>query len=327
MIGFVVKRFVNYFILTAIATLLAYVLASLSLNPAQRYLGRNPQPSPEVVTSILNGLGVNPDIPVLERLWIWLSNLVTHGSLGITVDNQQVTDVIFARAGVSLRLLIIGSIIGAVLGVVFGVWGAVKQYRVSDQLVSYASFTVGATPTFVIGVVLMILATGLNGLTGHQLINFSGEYTAGLQGNFLVLFGDRINHLILPTITLSLTAAAGYSRYQRSAMLDVLSADYIRTARSKGMSRNSALVKHGVRIALIPMSTYFAYSFALLLTGATVVELVFSWHGMGEYLVHSVQQNDINGVAGSVMFASILVLIAGTLSEVVYAALDPRVRV
>ncbi|MBG0740784.1 ABC transporter permease [Paeniglutamicibacter antarcticus] len=327
MIGFVVKRFVNYFILTAIATLLAYVLASLSLNPAQRYLGRNPQPSPEVITSILDGLGVNPNVPVLERLWTWLSNLVTHGSLGITVDNQQVTDVIFARAGVSLRLLIIGSVIGAVLGVVFGVWGAVKQYRISDQLVSYASFTVGATPTFVIGVVLMILATSLNGLTGHQLINFSGEYTAGLQGNFLVMFGDRLNHLILPTITLSLTAAAGYSRYQRSAMLDVLSADYIRTARSKGMSRNRALVKHGVRIALIPMSTYFAYSFALLLTGATVVELVFSWHGMGEYLVRSVQQNDINGVAGSVMFASILVLIAGTLSEIVYAALDPRVRV
>lgn len=327
MIGFIVKRFINYFILTTIATLLAYVLASLALDPAARYLGRHPQPSQQVINSVLDGLGVNPNVPVLERLWTWVSNLVMHGSLGVTVDNQQVTAVIAARAGVSLRLLIIGSVIGALLGVLLGVWGAVKQYRLSDQLVSYASFTVGATPTFVIGVILMILATGLNNLTGHQLISFSGEYTAGLNGSFFEMFGDRLNHLILPTITLSLTAAAGYSRYQRSAMLDVLSADYIRTARSKGMNRNRALVKHGVRIALIPMSTYFAYSFALLLTGATVVELVFSWHGMGEYLVSSVQQNDINGVAGSVLFASILVLIAGTLSEVIYAALDPRVRV
>jgi peptide/nickel transport system permease protein len=109
-------------------------------------------------------------------------------------------------------------------------------------------------------------------------------------------------------------------------MLDVLGADYIRTARAKGRTRNSALIRHGVRVALIPMSTFFAYSFGTLVTGSTLLEIIFSWHGMGEQAIQSIQQNDINGVAGATFFVAILILCSSTLSEVLYAALDPRVR-
>ncbi|PYI68118.1 peptide ABC transporter permease [Arthrobacter livingstonensis] len=327
MIGFIVKRFINYAILSAIATLSAYVLASLILNPAGRYLGRNPRPSDETINAILNGLGVNPNTPVVARLWTWLVNLVTHGSLGDTIHNTSVISEMAARAGTSLRLLILGTIIAAIFGVVLGVWGAVRQYKASDQVISYASFTILAMPSFVIGILLMIMATGLNNILGMQLISFTGEYTAGLDGGWWTLFLDRAAHLLLPTISLALMGAAGYSRYQRSAMLDVLSADYIRTARSKGRTRGSALVRHGVRVALIPMSTYFAYSFATVLAGAAVTELVFSWHGMGEMLVQAITESDINAFTGAILFNAILVLIAGTLSDVVYAALDPRVRV
>lgn len=327
MIGFIVKRFINYAILSAIATLSAYVLASVILNPAGRYLGRNPRPSDETINAILDGLGVNPNTPVIERLWTWMVNLVTHGSLGDTIHNTSVISEMTARAGTSLRLLILGTVIAAIVGVAVGVWGAVRQYKFSDQATSYASFTILATPSFVLGILLMIVATALNGFLGIQLITFTGEYTAGLDGNWWVLFWDRAAHLLLPTISLALIGAAGYSRYQRSAMLDVLSADYIRTARSKGRTRGSALIRHGVRVALIPMSTFFAYSFATILAGAAVTELVFSWHGMGEFLFQAIQQSDINAFTGAVLFNAILVLIAGTLSDVVYAALDPRVRV
>lgn len=327
MIGFIVKRFINYAILSAIATLSAYVLASMILNPAGRYLGRNPRPSDETINSILDGLGVNPNTPVIERLWTWLVNLVTHGSLGDTLHNTSVVSEIAARAGTSLRLLILGTILAALVGVALGVWGAVRQYKASDQIISYASFTILAMPSFVIGILLMIVATGLNNVLGIQLISFTGEYTAGLDGGWWVQFWDRAGHLLLPTISLALMGAAGYSRYQRSAMLDVLSADYIRTARSKGRTRGSALVRHGVRVALIPMSTYFAYSFATVLAGAAVTELVFSWHGMGEMLINAITQSDINAFTGAVLFNAVLILIAGTLSDVVYAALDPRVRV
>lgn len=327
MIGFVAKRFLNYALLASIATLSAYVMASMILNPSARYLGRNPRPSDATINSILDGLGVNPNTPVIERLWNWLLTLLTQGSLGDTVHNTSVIAEMGARAGTSLRLLLAGTIIAAVCGVILGVWGAVRQYRPSDQLISLASFTILATPAFVIGVLLMILATTLNGFLGVQLISFTGEYTAGIEGNWWVLFWDRAAHLLLPTISLALIGAAGYSRYQRSAMLDVLSADYIRTARAKGRTRSSALVRHGVRVALIPMSTYFAYSFATILAGAAVTELIFSWHGMGEFLFQAIQQSDINAFTGAVLFNAVLVLIAGTLSDIAYAALDPRVRV
>ncbi|TFD27196.1 ABC transporter permease [Cryobacterium lyxosi] len=326
MVFYIVRRFLNYFVLSAIATCLAYVVASVALDPAAKYLGRNPRPSDSTITSILDGLGVNPDVPVLSRLWEWIVNLVAHGSLGNTVGGTSVVQEIIARSGVSLRLLLIGSVIGAILGVVFGVWGAVRQYRASDQIVTYSSYLIFATPTFVVGVLLMIGATAMNGAVGNQLINFTGEYSAGLSGPWWVLAADRAVHLLLPTLALVLMGAASYSRYQRSVMLDVLAADYIRTARSKGRSRNSALVRHGVRVALIPMSTFFAYSFGTLISGSIMLEIVFSFHGMGEFALQSITQSDINGVAGTTLFLAILVLFSSTLSEVLYAALDPRVR-
>jgi peptide/nickel transport system permease protein len=121
-------------------------------------------------------------------------------------------------------------------------------------------------------------------------------------------------------------SAASYSRYQRSVMLDVLGADYIRTARSKGLERGPALFRHGVRIALIPMSTFFAYSFGTLVAGSAMLEIVFSWRGMGQFLLQAVNTNDVNAAAGSTLFVAILVLLSSTFSEIIYAALDPRVR-
>jgi peptide/nickel transport system permease protein len=327
MIGFIARRLVNYVILTGIATMLGYVLVSATFQPAARFLGKNPPIPQSSIDAALNKLGSNPNVPILQRLWDWVNHLATTGSLGISARGTEVTADIVARAGTSLRLLIIGTILGAVIGVALGVWGAVRQYRASDQVITYASFTILATPIFVIGIVLMIGATALNLAAGTNLINFTGEYSAGLGGGFATQLGDRLIHLLLPTITLTVGAVASYSRYQRSAMLDVLSADFIRTARSKGRTRGSAIVRHGVRVALIPMSTFFAYSFGLVLVGASITENVFSWHGMGEYLLTSVTNNDVNAAAGTILFTSILVLIAGTLSDVVYAALDPRVRV
>lgn len=323
---YIIRRFINYAILSLVATCMAYILASVILDPAERFYGKNPRPPQSSIDASLNAMGVNPDVPVLVRLWNWLVNLFTHFSLGTTVGGQSVTAEIITRSGTSLRLLLIGSLIGAILGVVLGVWGAVRQYRTSDQIVTYSSFLIFAMPTFVIGVLLMIGATAFNNLIGTQLIRFTGEYTAGVSGSWWDLALDRGIHLLLPTIALALIGAASYSRYQRSVMLDVLGADYIRTARSKGLQRNTALVRHGVRIALIPMTTFFAYSFGTLIAGSAMLEIVFSWRGMGQFTLEAVGKNDINVMAGSTLYIAVLVLLSSTLSEVLYAALDPRVR-
>lgn len=323
---YVVRRFIHYAILSMIATCLAYILASVLLKPADRFYGMNPRPPQASIDASLDAMGVNPDVPVLVRLWNWLVNLFTQFSLGETVGGAQVTAEIAARSGASLRLLLIGSILGAIVGVLLGVWGAVRQYRASDQIVTYSSYIVFATPTFVIGVLLMIAATSFNNALGTQVIRFTGEYTAGISGGWWDIALDRAIHLLLPTIALVLISASSYSRYQRSVMLDVLGADYIRTARAKGLPRSKALVRHGVRIALIPMSTFFAYSFGTLIAGSAMLEIVFSWRGMGQFQLNAVTQNDINAVAGSTLFVAVLVLLSSTLSEVLYAALDPRVR-
>lgn len=323
---YVLRRFVNYAFLSLLATCLVYVLASVILDPAQRYYGMNPRPPQATIDAKLAEMGVSPDVPVLQRLWDWLVNLFTQGSLGVTVGGQDVVAEIGARAGTSLQLLLLGSIIGAVVGVLVGVWGAVRQYKASDQITTYASYIVFATPTFVIGVLLMIGATAFNQLIGAQAIRFTGAYTAGISGSWWDLAADRAIHLLLPTIALVLMGAASYSRYQRNVMLDVLGADYIRTARAKGLPRTQALFRHGVRIALIPMSTFFAYSFGTLIAGSAMLEIVFSWRGMGEFQLQAVTQNDINAAAGGTLFLAILVLFSSTLSEILYAALDPRVR-
>jgi peptide/nickel transport system permease protein len=325
MIVYLIRRILNYAILTAVASSLAYMLASIGLKPAAALEARRPRPPQSTIDMLLDKLGANPHDPLIERTWVWFTNLF-HGDLGQTINNHAVTEALSVRAGVSLQLLLIGSIIGAILGVVLGIWGAVAQYKASDQVVTYISYLVFATPTFVLAILSMIAATRFNQAIGTQLIVFSGQVSADAPVDFWGNLSDRLSHLFLPTLVLIIVGAAGYSRYQRNAMLDVLGADYIRTARSKGLTRRSALIRHGVRVALIPMSTFFAYSFGTLIAGSTLLELVFSWHGMGEQAVQSIQQQDINSVAGATLFVSVLILCSSTLSEVLYAALDPRVR-
>nr|WP_283774786.1 ABC transporter permease [Brachybacterium equifaecis] len=331
-------------ILASLATVFAYVAASAFFFPRKKYLGRNPPVDQASVDAILSSHGVNDKDPVLLRTWWWIERIFTaplRDKLGTDLSNRKVIPEMLGdpahwlmfwerdwlgRSGVSLRLLLIGTILGAILGVALGVWGAVRQYKASDQIISYASYVLISTPTFVAGVILMILATMFNRATGEQYIRFTGSYTPGITG-FIPTVLDAMSHLLLPTIALMLFGAAAYSRYQRSVMLDVLGSDFIRTARAKGATRNSALIKHGLRVALIPMSTYFAYTFGTLISGATFLEVVFSWAGMGQYGIQAVQQSDVNALAGNVLFAAVLVLFASTLSEILYAALDPRVRV
>jgi peptide/nickel transport system permease protein len=322
---YLLRRIVNYVILTAVASSLAYVLASKSLDPGQKFEFKHPRPSQHSIDIYLNRLGMDPRKSLASRTWTWFTHAL-HGNLGLGVDNQPVAHKLWVRMGVSLELLLIGSILGILVGIVLGVLAAVRQYSAVDVGVSYASYVIFAMPTFVMGIIAMILATKLNSALGHHLINFAGQYSAQVKPGFWPHLEDRASHLTLPTIVLLLTSAASFSLYQRSTMLDVLGADYIRTARAKGRTRRSALIRHGVRVALIPMSVFFAYSFGLLVTGATFLEIVFGWHGMGELAIQAIQTNDVNAVAGSTLYVAVLILCSSTLSEILYAALDPRAR-
>ena len=326
MARFLLRRLASYAVLVALATSLGYCLAGTTLDPRANFEGRNPPPPPAVVERQLDQLNLNDHTPLLQRYARWLGGVV-HGDFGRTVSGDSVTAEMRRRMGVSLRLLAIGSVLGCLVGVGVGVLGAVRQYRLSDHLTAVLSFVILSTPVFLIGVLLKVGGLTLNQLTGFQLLDYTGEYTPGISGGWWILALDRLRHLVLPTLAVVLTQVAFYSRYQRNAMLDVLGSDFLRTAQAKGLRRRQALVRHGLRTALIPMATFFAYDFGLLLIGATFTEKIFGWHGMGEWFVDSVPGNDVNAVVSVTVFAAVLVLIAGMLSDLAYAALDPRVRV
>lgn len=324
MTGFLLRRALNYVVLLILASFLTFSLASLTFRPLDSLEQRNPRPPQSVIDAKAEELHLNEPIP--QRYLTWVAG-VAHGDFGTTLSGQPVSEELGRRVLVSLRLLIIGSIIGTVLGVLIGAAGAIRQYKFSDYFTTIVSLLILSTPIFLLATLLKYGALQINTATGSQIFLYTGETSA----NAIVGFGpqllDRVQHLVLPTLALALGGMAGYSRYQRNAMLDVLQSDFIRTARAKGLTRSRALYKHGLRTALIPMATLFAYSFGGLITGATFTEKIFGWHGMGEWLVDSINAQDLYVVVTVTAFAGLVVLISGLLSDIVYAILDPRVRV
>ena len=324
MTRFLARRLLNYAVLLVIASFMAFALTSWSFNPLESLESRSPKPPPEVIQQ--TAMMLNLDKPLLERYVHWVAGLV-RGDLGFTITGQPVTAELWQRIGVSLRLVLIGSVIGTVIGVVIGAWGAIQQYHLSDRVITIISLILISTPTFVLASVLMLPANAINHAVGFELFQYIGETSASPPADAWGALVDRLKHLVLPTVTLALFAIAGYSRYQRNAMLDELGKDYIRTARAKGLTRRQALFKHGLRTALIPMATLFAYSVGGLVTGSVFVEQIFAWHGMGEWVLQGITNQDTNVVVAYTLFTGVTVLLAGMLSDVVYAALDPRVRV
>jgi peptide/nickel transport system permease protein len=324
MIRFLARRLLNYLVLLALASFLTYCLTSLAFSPLENLMQRNPRPPQAVIDAKAHALGLDKPIPL--RYANWASHAV-RGDFGTTITGQPVGATLWRRVGVTLRLLVIGSVVGTVLGVVVGAWGAIRQYRLSDRVTTMLALLVLSTPTFVIANLLILGALRVNWALGVQIFDYTGETSPGVHGGAWAELLDRLRHLILPSLTLALGAAAGYSRYQRNAMLDVLGQDFIRTARAKGLTRRRALLKHGLRTALIPLATLFAYGVAGLVTGAVFVEKIFGWHGMGEWLVQGISTQDTNIIAAITLFSGAVVLLAGLLSDVIYAALDPRVRV
>lgn len=324
MAGFLLRRLANYVALCFIAAFATFSLASLTFNPLASYYERTPPPPAEVILAKRAELRLDEPIPL--RFLGWLGD-VLRGDFGTTVTGTDIGAELFARVGVSLRLLLLGTVIGIAIGVVVGVAGAIRQYKVSDYVSTVFSFVLLSTPVFVLAQLLKFGGLELNAAAGTTVLYFQGEVTPSFQGSAGAELLDRLQHLVLPTLSIALGQIALYSRYQRSAMLDVLGSDFLRTARAKGLTRRRALFTHGLRTALIPMATLFAFGFGLLLTGAVLTERIFGWFGMGDWFVYGVQRQDTNIVAIVTLFAAVLILVSGWLSDVLYAALDPRIRI
>jgi peptide/nickel transport system permease protein len=324
MIRFLLRRLLNYIVLLVLASFLAFCLASVSFSPLDSYTQRHPPPPKELVDRKKAELGLNKPIPIRYAKWV---SGAASGDFGKTVTGHPVSEELWHRIGVSLRLVVTGSVLGTIIGVIVGAWGAIRQYRLSDRVITVLSLVTLSIPSFVLASLLILAALRVNMLVGMRIFQYTGETAPIPPGGLWDQLVDRVQHLVLPTLTLALFAIASFSRYQRNAMLDVLGEDFIRTARAKGLTRRRALFKHGLRTALIPLATLFAYGVSGLVVGAVFVEKIFGWHGMGEWVVQGIATQDANVVAAITLFSGAAVLLAGLLSDIVYALLDPRVRV
>ncbi|MBB5937711.1 ABC transporter permease [Streptomyces zagrosensis] len=305
------------------AAFTAYALASLSFDPLAELRGQQPRPPQAVIDAQARRLGL--DTPLPRRFVEWLAGL-PRGDFGETVGGRPVADELWRRCGTSLRLFLAGSLLAIVLGVSAGLWNALRSGRASDQFFLVGSLVLLSVPVFVLGTVLKMVWLPVNEAFGTQLLYFSGETTPGSDHTGWAAAGDRLRHLALPTLAIALPQAAFYSRYQRAAMLDVLGSDFLRAARAKGLRRGQAVLRHGVRLALMPMVALFAFTFGLHLTGGVFTERIFGWSGMGDWLLHGIQAQDATIVASVTLFIAVLVVLAGLLADAVQVLLDPRVR-
>jgi peptide/nickel transport system permease protein len=322
---YLARRVLNYVVLLFIAISLTYLLAATALNPRSLYLIVNPPIDPAAIEQSLRERNLSDQVPLLERYWIWLRDIVTHWDWGDSPKGGPVNDEMIRRIGVSLRLITVGSVAGTVIGVTLGAWTATRQYKAADRLTTLGSLFMLSVPAFVIASVLQVLATNFNNATGLRAFEFVGE--SGSHGDYFAAgLLDRIQHLILPTLTLILINAAFFSRIQRNLMLDALGSDFVRTARAKGLRQSRAVMKHALRTSLIPTGTYFAFTIATLFTGATFMEIIFSFHGMGEYGVITITGQDVHGAVATAAFAGVCVLVGAVLADIMVAVLDPRVR-
>lgn len=325
MVLYLLRRLVNYLILLFIAVSLAYMIASAALNPLSAFDWTNPTLSRESVLATLTQYNINPEISPFVRYGRWLHSIVTEWNWGYTPKGASVNTEVSTRIWVSVRLITLGTLLGMAGGVIVGAWSAMRRGTKRDSVVGVIALFLVSTPVMVLAVFLQMGAVRFNVVTGTEFFEFIGE--TGRRGAYpLAWLVDRAQHLLLPTLSISLMGMATYSRYQRNLMLDTLGADYVRTARAKGLRKSKAIRKHALRNALIPMATYFAFAVATVVLGGAITEQVYGWHGMGIFGVQSIQRQDINGTAAVVAFSGVCVLVGALLSDILVAMVDPRVR-
>jgi peptide/nickel transport system permease protein len=304
-----------------------FALCAASFDPLAQYFARNPRPPQAFFDQLRERLGLNDNF--FLRYWHWLSGAV-HGDFGLTVNGTPVADQLPGRLMVTGRMIIAAIVIAVLLAIIVGVIGAVRQYKPSDYTFTFIAYILIALPTFWFAALLKeFVAGGVNDLFGSQVLYTIGEETPGLSlyASGWELWSDRLGHLVLPTISLALLSFAAWSRFQRASMLDVLGSDYMRLARAKGLTYRRTVLKHGLRNALIPLTTVVALGIGTLFGGAVITETVFVWHGMGEYLLQDgIKDNDTNVVLGWLLVSAVFVVLFNLIADILYAVLDPRIR-
>jgi peptide/nickel transport system permease protein len=317
-VGFLIRRILTGIVVVWLVTTGAFFLffARPVTTVARQLAGR--AATPQVIATVIRNLGLNQ--PILVQYWHFLDHLL-HGDLGYSYyTGESVNTMLKQDLPPTVSLVIGATILWLVVGISVGVISAVRARSLFDRSANVLVLIGLSMPVFVIGELLILLV--FVPLNQHGFTWIQTGYAGITQG-----FGVWTGHMILPWITLAAVQAAVYTRLTRGQLLDTLGEDYIRTARAKGLSERRVIFRHGVRAALTPVVSQLGVDIGQLLGGVVVVEVVFGLGGIGQTSVEAIFTDNLPVIIGFVIIAAIFVVVANIVVDLVYALLDPRVRI
>ncbi|WP_071673500.1 ABC transporter permease [Nioella nitratireducens] len=314
MTGYILKRLISAIpVLIGISIVVFLIMAMIPGDPATAILGS--YATPENVAELNRDLGL--DKPLVQRYFIWLSNLM-QGDLGRSFNlNRPVLDEVLERFNATLILAGTSFVLCSVLGIAAGVISAARQYGIADKAITFAVLLGISIPSFFLGM-MMILIFAVN----LRWFPVSGMWP---------IYGTRdiwalIDHLTMPALALSVVATGVVARLSRSAMLEVLRQDFIRTARAKGVHERSIIWRHALRAAMVSIIPVLGIQAGFVLSGAVYIERVFQWPGIGQMLVDAILRRDILLVQGGVVFVAACYVLFNIIVDVAQSLLDPRIK-
>ena len=322
---YIFKRVVSYAVMIFVATSLTFFMASAFMSPRSNYESKTPRPPQESIEKSLNDANLNDKTPIMERYGTWLNGIFSQWDWGKTPEGSSVNAEISSRIMNSVKLLALSTVLSVVIGVSLGVYTAQRQYQWQDRFWSGVASIFMVIPTVVLAILIVFFAIEINTASGARIFYVTGlsSYTGD---NFLLALLDFLQHIFLPTVVLTIITSVGYHLGQRTYLLDEMHADYVRTARAKGLTRKQAIRKHALRASLIPTAVSVAFSIASVFTGAVMTEKIFAIHGMGEYFINCINSNNIYGAVAVTAFSGLCTLVGALLADLFAAALDPRIK-
>jgi len=310
--AYLIRRFIQSVITLFIISVVTFGLIHAA--PGGPGILLDPNLSPEDRTRMSQSLGLDQPIPV--QYWKWLGNLF-QGDFGQSLMQKSgVLTVIGERLPATIELAGVGLVLAVVVGVPLGLIAALKSNSIIDRLIQVVATLGLAVPGFWLAILLIIVfSVQLNWLPS------AGRFTIGESS-----LADRISHLVLPSLVIGLYSLAQLTYYTRSSMLEVLRADYIRTARTKGLNEHVIMYRHALKNGLIPVVTMVGLMLPRLIGGAVITETVFGWPGIGRLAADAAFQRDYPLIMGITMVVSVVVILCNFLTDLAYSVVDPRIR-
>lgn len=319
MVTFVIRRLLYLIPVLAATSLIIFTFVSVSGDP----LGQVrviPNLSQSTVENIIEENHL--DRPLLVQYGYWVKEAVTEKFGYTLLGDEPIWPDLKRVLGNTLQLIVLAQILGVILAIGVGVVSAVKQYSVFDYASTTMSFVGFSTPVFWFALILQIIFTNIYLNYGYRIF-YTAQLSSPNPENFWI---DRLQHLALPVITLTVLSIAQFSRYMRASMLEVINSDYVRTARAKGLTERGVIMRHAFRNALIPLVTVVALDFGALFGGAFATETVFALDGMGLYFLRALSERDVYPLMAWLMVASLMVVLFNLIADIIYGWLDPRIR-